>query len=90
MRNIVSVYARRFVAATYRCKAGSDWPMCHCAMAHGPLLGHQMGPRQLLFNFRICKHSKMFKTDYQAVRNENKRDRMGMIWNFELFTEAVK
>ena len=23
--------------------AGSDWPMCHCAMAHGPLLGHQMG-----------------------------------------------
>ena len=24
--------------------AGSDWPMCHCAMAHGPLLGHQMGP----------------------------------------------
>ena len=32
----------------------------------------------------------MFKTDYQVVRNENKRDRMGMIWNFELFTEAVK
>ena len=25
---------------------------------------------------------KHFKTDYQAVRNENKRDRMGMIWNF--------
>ena len=24
--------------------SGSDWPMCHCAMAHGPLLGHQMGP----------------------------------------------
>ena len=45
--------------------------MCHCAMAHGPLLGHHMGPWQLLFNFRICKHSKMFKTDYQAVRNEN-------------------
>ena len=61
---------------------GSDSPMCHCAMAHGPLLGHQMGPLQLLFNFRICKHSKMFKTDYQAVRNENKGDRMRMIWNF--------
>ena len=29
----------------------------------------------------------MFKTDYQAVRNENKRDRMGMIWNLEPFSE---
>ena len=29
--------------STYDTLAGSDWPMCHCTMAHGPLLGHQMG-----------------------------------------------
>ena len=32
----------------------------------------------------------MFKTDYQAVRNENKRDRMGRFGIFELFGEAVQ
>ena len=50
-----------------------------CAMAHGPLLEHKWALDNcfLISLFDICKHSKMFKTDYQAVRNENKRGRMG-------------
>ena len=35
---------RKFRQLNKPCRTGLDWPMGHCARAHGPPLRYQIGP----------------------------------------------